>query len=180
MRENKNLMCATTSQLHQHENNSEQIKCIIPCTYDGICLKNATVILFYKDENGYGGQLELTLSEDLYNQDHHQFINTINSQITNFVGKLTIWIKLYDGTTDFVLESDETYLTILPSKKEPVFMDLKQQSYFDQWLMKMTQIQNSTLKLQKDIIDLTNSSRIEIENLKQEIAMLKGGEINGN
>jgi hypothetical protein len=180
MQENKNIKCTTTSQLHQYENNSEQIRCIIPCKYDGVCLKNITAILFYKDENGYGGQLELELSEDAYNENYHQFINRINSQITSHVGKLCIWLQLYDNETDYILETDETYLTIVPTKTVMMSEDSKQQNYFDQWLVKMTQIQNITLKLQKDIVDLSNSSRQEIERLTLEVEKLKGGEVYGN
>ena len=176
----KSLTCNQSSQIYQYDNNADQIKCLVPCMYDGICLKDSTVTMFYKDELGNGGFIELINSDELHNKDYHQFFNRINSAITQTAGKIIVWLKINDCENNLSFETSETSFNILPSKEIPKTTASQQQSYFDQWLIKMTQIQNSTLKLQRDIVNQGNASRVEIEKLKQEIVTLKGGVVDGN
>lgn len=173
----KNLTATLSSPIYQYDNNIDQIKCIIPCMYDNRCLKDATVTMIYKDESGNGGFIELAISDDLFTKDYHQFYNRINSKITSTSGKITTWLKISNINEDYSFETGETSFMILPSKEIPKSNSNPQLSYFDQQLIKMTQIQNSTLKIQRDTINLANSTRAEIDKLRQEIAIMKGGGI---
>lgn len=172
----KSLTCNTTSTIYQYENNIEQIKCLIPCCYNGVELTNAVVILVYKDEDGNGGFIELQKSDIPYSNDYLQFSNYINSTITQHVGKITIWLKVNDYQKDISFETGETYLNITPSKEMPVASESVQMSFFDQWLIKMEQIQNKTLSIQRDVINVANITRLEIEKIMNEL----GGRNNGN
>lgn len=172
----KSLTCTFTGQIYQYDNNADQIKCLIPTIYEGNSLKDVNVILCFKDETGNGGFIELTLSEDLFNDNYYQYLNKINPTLTKHTGKLTVWLKISDYENDFSFETGETSFTILPSKEMPKANNLPQSSYFDQWLTKMTQIQNATLKTQRDAINILNSTRNEIENIKNRINQLEGGE----
>ena len=176
----KSLRCTTTAPIYQYDNNIDKIKCLIPCIYEDKCLKDATVILCYKDEQGNGGHIELKISDDLYNDNYHQFFNDVNSRITQHVGKITVWLKIYNMDEDYNFETTESSFDILPCKEVPKTSQSQQMSYFDQWLIKMTQTYNSTLKIQKDTINLINSFRNELEKIKLEIANLKGGDSIGN
>jgi hypothetical protein len=172
----KSLRCNTTASIYQYDNNIDKIRCLVPCVYEGKCLINATVILCYKDESCNGGFIELKVSDDSYNNDYHQFINKINSKITQHVGKITVWLKINNIDEDYSFETDEGSFIILPRKETPKNTQSQQLSYFDQWLIKITQTYNSTLKVQKDVINQSNVFRMEIDKLRQEIATLKGGD----
>ena len=39
----KNLTSNLSSPIYQYDNNADQIRCILPFTYDGVDLKDATV-----------------------------------------------------------------------------------------------------------------------------------------
>lgn len=165
----KSLTCNTTATIYQYENNIEQIKCLVPYSYDGVKLENVVITLVFKDELGNGGFIELEKSDTPYSKDYLQFSNYINSSISQHIGKISVWLKVSDYDSDISFETGEAYFNITPSKEIPKTSELQQMSYFDQWLIKMNQTQNKILKIQKDVIDLSNSVRLE-----------RGGCNNGN
>lgn len=162
----KTLSCSQTAPIYQYDNNVDQIKCLLPCTYEGICLKNATVLLAYRDENGNGDYIELYNSDEMYTAEYHQFINRINSKITSYVGKISLWLKIYDNEDDYSFETGETSFTVLPNKSMQQNNNQKQLSYLDQCLMKITQMQNTALKTLRECTNQTNIARAEAENTR--------------
>ena len=172
----KSLTANLTSPIYQYDNNADQIKCLLPCIYDGICLKDATVTLVYKDEFGGGGFIELTNSDDCMHKDYHQFTNHINSKITSHSGKLAIWLKINNYDSDYSFETGETSITILPSKEIPKTNVQPQSSYFDQWFMKMKQTENRALQVLKDATNQVNLAREEAEKARIYYEKMSGGE----
>ena len=158
----KSITCTTTAPIYQYENNVEQIKCLLPHTYDGVDISNAIVTLVFKDDNGDGGFIELEKSDTAYSKDYLQFSNYINSSITQHIGKITIWLKINDYENDLSFETRETYFNITPSKEIPKTSETEQMSFFDQWEIKMNQTHNEILKVKKDVVDLMNVIRSKV------------------
>jgi len=178
----KSLTANLSSPIYQYDNNADQIKCIVPFTYDAIDLKEASVTMFYKDKQGNGGFIELQLSDELFNKDYYQFVNKVNSKLTSHVGKLILWLKISDYINDFSFETGEASINILPCKQVPKNIQLEQLSGFNQWEIKMNQLYNEILKLKKDTISQSNITRKEAECLKKNIRIVvdtkykKGGD----
>lgn len=172
----KSLTANLSSPIYQYDNNADQIKCILPCIYDGICLKDATVTLVYKDESGNGGFIELVNSDKLFNKDYYQFTNKINSKFTNHSGKLTFWLRINNYDTDYSFETGETSIIILPNKEIPKANVQSQSSYFDQWFMKMKQTENRALQVLRDATNQANLAREEAEKARIYYEKMSGGE----
>ena len=172
----KSLTANLSSPIYQYDNNADQIKCLLPCIYDGICLKDATVTLVYKDESGNGGFIELVNSDELFNKDYYQFTNKINSKFTNHSGKLIFWLRINNYDTDYSFETGETSITILPSKEIPKVNVQSQSSYFNQWFMKMKQTENRALQVLRDATNQANLAREEAEKARIYYEKMSGGD----
>lgn len=172
----KSITANLSSPIYQYDNNADQIQCLVPCIYDGICLKDATITLVYKDEFGNGGFIELTNSDDYTHKDYHQFTNRINSKITSHSGKLTIWLRINNYNPDYSFETGEASFTILPSKEIPKANVQSQSSYFDQWFMKMKQTENRALQVLRDATNQANLAREEAEKARMYYEKMSGGE----
>ena len=158
----KSITCNSDSIINQYETNIDKIKCIIPKKVNEVDLSNCDITLIFKDEFGNGGGLLMNKEIEDYNNDYIQFSNYINSNFTQYSGKISVWLKVIDVEQDVLFETSECFVIISPSKTLPKELTQVNSNYFDQMLIKMNQVQNKTLKLQNDIIDLSNKMRSEL------------------
>mgnify|MGYP000692619279 CR=1 FL=1 len=161
----KNLKLTSSTPIYQFESNVDTIKCLIPIKYNNIDLTNATVYMFYSNDNDHGGYQELKL-DNQYNNNYLQFNGIVDSNMTAYDGNLNVWLKMYDYNNEIALETNSVVLPILPSKELPKETIKSIKPCFDSWLIKMNQIENKCIKTLQDCINYVNLVHKELENLK--------------
>lgn len=163
----KSLSLKSDVPIYQYENNADIIKCLIPTIYNGKDLKDATIVLWHKNENGYGDRQEIKFTGEKYRDDYYIFNGVIDRSFTQYAGTLTIWLKIYIIDVDTEFETNTATLSILPSKSIPTNIEDVEKPFFDTWLIQMNQVLNKCITIQRECIEMNNETRRMIENIKQ-------------
>lgn len=112
----KKLLQVTKATIYQRETKVDKIRFLFPENYDGISLKDCTVVLKYIDPSNVAHSEILTIEEEKYKDKLVAFL-TVDTKLTRFAGDIEVRLtfnQVVDGNQQEVLHTGTTIIPILP------------------------------------------------------------------